>query len=72
MDEKHREEALDFVENVFTVSEGAESGKLVRALVKEIRSKRFYLPELELIMVDEKGRYHWICNVFQISFRRKI
>lgn len=54
MDEKHKEEALDFVENVFTASEGAESGKLVRALVEEIRSKRFYLPELELIMVDEK------------------
>ena len=28
-------------------------GKLVRSLVEEIRSKRFYLPELELIMVDE-------------------
>ena len=30
-----------------------EEGKLVRSLVEEIRSKRFYLPELELIMVDE-------------------
>lgn len=54
MDEKHKKEALDFVENVFTASEGAESGKLVRNLVEEIRGKRFYLPELELIMVDEK------------------
>lgn len=52
IDEKHREEALDLVENVFIASEGAESGKVVRNLVEEIRSKRFYLPELEVIMVD--------------------
>lgn len=54
VDERHKEEALDLVENVFTISEGTESGKLVRNLVEEIRNKRFYLPELELIMVDEK------------------
>ena len=30
---------LDFVEKVFTDSENAESGKLVRNLVAEIRSK---------------------------------
>ncbi|MDE5777014.1 MAG: hypothetical protein K2I10_00665, partial [Lachnospiraceae bacterium] len=54
MDEKHMEESLDFVENVFTASEGVKNGKLVRNLVEEIRSKKFYLPELELIMVDEK------------------
>lgn len=53
MDEKHIEESLDLVENVFTASEGEESGKVVRSLVEEIRSKRFYLPELELIMVNE-------------------
>ena len=46
-------ETLDFVERVFTESEGEESGKLVRTLVEEIRSKRFYLPELDLVMVDE-------------------
>ncbi len=28
-------------------------GKAVRGLVEEIRSKKYYLPELELIMVDE-------------------
>lgn len=53
IDENHLEEALDFIEQVFTESEGVESGKLVRNLVEEIRSKRFYLPELELIMVNE-------------------
>lgn len=46
-------ESLDLVERVFTDSEGEESGKLVRSLVEEIRSKRFYVPELELVMVDE-------------------
>ena len=45
--------SLNLVENVFTESEGEASGKLVRTLVEEIRSKRFYLPELDLVMVDE-------------------
>ena len=49
------EESLDFVEKVFTESEDAESGKLVRSLVKEIRSKRFYVPELDLVMVNEEN-----------------
>lgn len=47
-------ESLDLVERVFTDSEGEESGKLVRSLVEEIRSKRFYVPELELVMVNEE------------------
>lgn len=47
------EESLELVERVFTKSEGEESGKLVRSLVEEIRSKRFYLSELDLVMVDE-------------------
>ena len=51
--EGYLEESLDLVERVFTDSEGEESGKLVRSLVEEIRSKRFYLPELDLVMVDE-------------------
>lgn len=54
MDKKHKQEALDFVEKVFTISEGETEGKLVRNLVQEIRSKKFYLPELELIMVDDE------------------
>ena len=54
MDEKYLVPALELVETVFTNHSDAEEGKLVRALVVEIRSKRWYLPELELIMVDEK------------------
>ena len=53
MEEKYLVPALELVEAVFTDSECAKNGKLVRRLVEEIRSKRFYLPELELVMVDE-------------------
>ena len=52
MEEKYRLPALELVEAVFTAHSDAEEGKLVRSLVEEIRAKRFYLPELELIMVD--------------------
>ncbi len=45
--------SLELVETVFTESEGEESGKTVRSLVEEIRSKKYYLSELEFIMVDE-------------------
>lgn len=53
IDQAHLEEALRLVEQVFTDSEGADSGTLVRNLVEEIRSKRFYLPKLECIAIDE-------------------
>ena len=53
-EEKYLVPALELVEKVFTDSECEENGKLVRRLVEEIRSKRFYLPELELIMVSEE------------------
>ena len=54
MEDKYRLPALELVEEVFTDHENAEEGKMVRRLVEEIRSKRFYLPELELIMVDSE------------------
>ena len=53
MEEKYLDPSLELVETVFTEHSDAEEGKLVRSLVEEIRSKRWYLPELELIMVDE-------------------
>ena len=52
MEEKYLFPALELVETVFTEHSDAEEGKLVRTLVEEIRAKRFYLPELELVMVD--------------------
>ena len=53
MEGKYLVPALDLVEAVFTDYENAKEGKLVRSLVEEIRSKRFYLAELELIMADK-------------------
>ena len=54
MDDLHREGALDFVQMVFTEHKDAEEGALVRQLTEEIRRKKYYLPRLELMMVDEK------------------
>ena len=62
MEEKYRLPALDLVEAVFTAHSDAEEGKLVRTLVEEIRGKRFYLPELELVMVDEKDEVIGFAN----------
>lgn len=53
-DKKYHEESEAFVEKVFTAGEDAESGKLVRSLLRKIRSKKYYVPELDLIM-DENG-----------------
>ena len=53
MEERYLEPSLELVERVFTAHADAEEGKLVRCLVEEIRAKRFYLPELELVMVED-------------------
>lgn len=53
IEEKYLLPTLELVEAVFTAHANAEEGRLVRTLVEEIRSKRFYLPQLELVMVDE-------------------
>ena len=52
MEEKYLRSSLELVEAVFSESESPEDGALVRRLVEEIRSKRFYIPELEFVMVD--------------------
>lgn len=52
MEDKYLMPSVVMVEAVFTDHESAEEGKLVRRLVEEIRSKRFYEPRLELIMVE--------------------
>ena len=61
MEKQYLLPALELVEAVFTASETAEEGALVRSLVEEIRSKRFYVPELELIMVDEQDTILGYC-----------
>lgn len=45
--------SLDMVEQVFTAHESAEEGRLVRRLVEEIRAGRYYLPGLELLMLED-------------------
>lgn len=45
--------SAELVEKVFTEHENAREGKLVRNLVEEIRSKEYYLPELELLMLQD-------------------
>ena len=52
MEDKYLLPSAVMVEAVFTDHESAEEGKLVRSLVEEIRSKRFYEPRLELVMVE--------------------
>lgn len=54
MEDKYLLPSLELVEQVFTDHENADAGRLVRRLVEEIRQKRFYLPELELLMVNEQ------------------
>ena len=53
MEPKYLQSSLELVEHVFTEYKDAQEGKVVRALVEEIRAKRFYLSELELLMVNE-------------------
>ena len=56
MEAKYLQPSLDLVEDVFARWDSAEKGKTVRKLVEEIRSKKYYLPELELIMTGETDR----------------
>ena len=53
MEDRYLLPSLELVENVFTEYDSPEEGKKVRRLVEEIRSKKYYIPELELIMVGE-------------------
>ena len=53
MELKYLISSLDLVEQVFSEWDGPEEGRKVRSLVEEIKEKKYYLPELELIMTDE-------------------
>ena len=54
MEKKYLLPSLDLVENVFTAYQDEKEGKMVRRLVEEIRAKKYYVPGLELIMVNER------------------
>lgn len=53
IENKYLPASLDLVEDVFTKHDSPEEGKTVRKLVEEIRSKKYYIPELDLVMVDD-------------------
>ncbi|MDO4740551.1 MAG: N-acetyltransferase [Eubacteriales bacterium] len=46
---------LELIERVFTEHADAQEGRVVRRLVEEIRSKKYYLPQLELVMLEDTG-----------------
>ena len=54
MEPRYLVPSLDLVEEVFTAHDSPEEGKTVRKLVEEIRAKRYYIPELELVMASEE------------------
>ena len=54
MEDKYLSRSLDMVRRTFTDSENAEEADLVVRLIKEIRSMSTYVPELELIMVNDE------------------
>ena len=54
MEEKYLLPSLELVEKVFTEYDNPEEGKTVRRLVEEIRSKKYYIPDLELVTVNEE------------------
>jgi len=54
--QKDLKNSLELVETVFTEAEGEESGKTVRSLVEEIRSKQYYQPmKITLIHNQRNG-----------------
>lgn len=54
MEDQYLIPSLDLIEDVFTKSADPKEGQLVRRLVEEIRAKKYYVPALELIAVDEE------------------
>ena len=53
MESKYLISSLDLVEDVFAKWDSPEEGKVVRNLIEEIRSEKYYLPQLELLIVNE-------------------
>ena len=47
-------ESMEFAFKVFCDSEGEEGALVVRNLIAEIRAGKYYVPALDLIMVDER------------------
>ena len=54
MEDKYLNTSLDMVRRTFTDYENAQEAELVVNLIKEIRSMDTYIPDLELIMVNDE------------------
>lgn len=54
MEETYLQPSLDMVRRTFTETENAEEADLVVRLIEEIRSMSSYIPELELIMLNDE------------------
>lgn len=54
MEEKYALPAMELIQQVFTAHENEQEGRTVRRLAEEIRSKKYYLPELEIIALDDE------------------
>lgn len=53
MSDKYLESSPELVKTVFTEHQDENEGRLVSRLVQEIRAGKNYIPELELLMLDE-------------------
>jgi predicted N-acetyltransferase YhbS len=71
MEDKYLISSLDLVTAVFTDYENAREARVVRDLVEEIRGKRSYIPELELVMVDETDAPIGYCMFSWFALERK-
>ena len=71
MEEKYLLPSLELVEEVFAEYENEKEGKVTRSLVEEIRGKRFYIPELELITVDENDEIIGYCMFSRFHLEEK-
>ena len=54
MEDKYLSSSLDMVRRTFTDSENAEEADVVVSLIEEIRAMSTYVPELELVMVNDE------------------
>lgn len=52
---EYMEKSSKLVDSVFTNYKNKKEGKAVKDLVEEIRSKRYYIPELDLMAIDDNG-----------------
>lgn len=71
METKYLSASLELVQQVFTEHENEQEGLLVRQLTEEIRSKRFYLPELEIIAVTDSGEVVGYANFSRFHLEGK-